>query len=423
MNNQELQKILSSFTINDDNEKIFLEFIEEMKKREILKQHNYEIFTAQKNGGIVYRTYIPDEHNAYKRKLIERKKKEDLEKILIEFYTNATLKTNKKLFKNVLSDWLIFYKKSVKESTFSRTYTDVKRFFINTVAPFNNIEISKIKRIDLKNFIQDTIISNNLKIQGCKNLKSILNGVFKYAVDSEYISINPMNNLDISLSNIATKTTKTKTQSVWTTKEKELIINSIWKNKNNWKETTDLLILLLFQTALRVGEVVALKWEDVDFTEKTLKIQRQEIVSNKWEDNLEVCEKSIHTFVNYTKTEEGNRIIPLTDESINILNEIKIFNSTHNINDEFIFKTKDGIYFNRQRVNTRLYSYCDRLGIERKSSHKIRRSVLSTLLDNVDNKKVIQNFAGHKDIQTTLKSYYRDITDEKDFYKTLNAVL
>lgn len=418
MNYDELKNIFNSFNISsNDGKNLLLELEENMRKQQILEKHNYQIFEAKKGEKLVYRTYVIDEATG-KRKLLERVKKEALEEQIFKYYTI------KNSFKNVLNDWKFFYKTTVKNTTFDRTNSDINRFFINNKVSFYDTEIAKIKRIEIKEFINKTIIDFNLKEQGLRNLKIILNGIFNYAMDKELINDNPMLNLKIPTANIINKTKKTKTESVWVNSEKQLLIKSIWDNKNNWKESSHLLLLLYFQTGLRVSEMVALKWEDINLKSKTIHIQRQEIIYNEWNEDLtKKNKKSIHIFVDYTKTSEGNRLIPLTNSAIEILEEIKDFNNKNNINNDFVFVTKKGKFFNRQRVNTLLYTYCDKLGIDRKSSHKIRRTVLSTLLDNVSNKKAIQAFAGHKDIETTLKSYYRDITDENEFCECLNNIL
>lgn len=68
--------------------------------------------------------------------------------------------------------------------------------------------------------------------------------------------------------------------------------------------------------------------------------------------------------------------------------------------------------FNRQRINTCLYSYCEKIDIIKKSSHKVRLSVISSLLGNLANKKAVQGFAGHENIETTFNSYYKNISDD-----------
>jgi len=119
-----------------------------MTRREILNNHPYEIFTTNKKGGIVYRTYIEDANNDYKRKLIERKNLLDLENEIVRLYKSV------KTFENVLNEWRVFYKATVKITTFDRTNSDIERFFFNKdiKVPFFKKEIDKIKRIDLKNF-------------------------------------------------------------------------------------------------------------------------------------------------------------------------------------------------------------------------------------------------------------------------------
>lgn len=79
--------------------------------------------------------------------------------------------------------------------------------------------------------------------------------------------------------------------------------------------------------------------------------------------------------------------------------------------------------FNCQPINKYLYKYCVKVGIIKKSSHKIRRSVISTLLDNIANKVSVQAFAGYEELQTTLNSYYKDISDDDDLYKGICACL
>ena len=132
---------------------------------------------------------------------------------------------------------------------------------------------------------------------------------------------------------------------------------------------------------------------------------------------------SVHEIKDYTKTQAGNRLLPLTPEAINILNHVKSWNNENKIKSEFIFVNQDGCTFNRQRINTCLYSYCNKVDIIKKSSHKIRRSVISSLLDNIANKKSVQAFAGHEELETTLNSYYKDITDDTELLIGMTACL
>lgn len=70
--------------------------------------------------------------------------------------------------------------------------------------------------------------------------------------------------------------------------------------------------------------------------------------------------------------------------------------------------------------NTVLYSYCDKVDITRKSSHKIRKTFISNLIENGFNPKVITKLVGHEDYQTTLKSYCRSLKSQSELENSLD---
>jgi len=71
-----------------------------------------------------------------------------------------------------------------------------------------------------------------------------------------------------------------------------------------------------------------------------------------------------------------------------------------------------------------LRKLCIRLGIEIKTVHKIRKTVLSALLDSPNvNKRTVQRFAGHGDISTTDKYYNFDRRSKEEQAKAINEAL
>lgn len=284
-----------------------------------------------------------------------------------------------------------------------------------------NKDIRKIKLIDVKKYLQETIRKEELYEQAYKNLKSLLNGIFTYALECEIIIKNPMDGMKVSTAYIKQPEKKEKTEVVFVNKEKELLRNFIKADRANFKTSVPFAILLAFQLALRVSELVALKWTDIN--KGTIHIQREEIVYDKYDENLNIICKSYHEIKERTKTDDGNRILPLTPEALWILKKVREWNMANGIRSEYIFADKDGQNFNRQRINTKLYDYCEKVGITKKSSHKIRRTAISNLLDTVENKKAVQTFAGHKHFETTINNYYEDTSSDEDFFKGMCACL
>ncbi len=69
----------------------------------------------------------------------------------------------------------------------------------------------------------------------------------------------------------------------------------------NYKDTAPYAILLSFQLGLRVGELIALKWSDI--SKGVIHIQRQEVIFDKYDDNLNLIAKSVQLFAGYEELE------------------------------------------------------------------------------------------------------------------------
>lgn len=402
-------------TINHDERKKVVDLLEEMNKKQVIENHPHEIYTTQKNGKIYFTTYIYDETKKDKRKRISATTQENLENKIFDTYKQRTKLT----FEKVCMEWLKSHKNEIKETSFHRTMSDYNRFI--PTCSFAKKSITSIKSIDVKEYLQKTIVSESLKKRALANLRALLNGVFGYALEHEYITKNPMTGLKISTANMEQPTRKSKEEEVFTIKERDLLRDYIHKDSANYKTTVPYAVLFSFQLGLRVSELIALKWSDI--SKDMIHVQRQETICNKYNDDLKKVASSVHEIKEYTKTKAGNRFLPLTPEAVRILDCVKFWNKSHKIDSDFIFVDNDGHNFNRQRINTCLYSYCDKVDILKKSSHKIRRSVISSLLDNLANKKSVQEFAGHENLETTFNSYYKNISDDSDLLNGMCACL
>ena len=405
-----LQLLRNEFKIDADNESDIADLLKEMKKKQIIENHPYAISECEKHGESYYLTYVYDGTKKNHRRQISAKSLPDLENKIY----NAYMQEHTLTLEYVFDEWYTnVYQIKVKPTTYARTKTDYERFIKGT--KLASISIDKITTLSLENFVHKSIIDFKLREQGLKNLKSLLNGIFKYAVRKGYIVRNPLELAEFSTSNVQRSQKRTKEEVTFTLEERKLIKDIIKSDFENYKDSAPYAILLCFQLGLRVSELVALKWSDI--LGRKIHVQRQEIC---YKDNNG---KTIHEIVDYTKSKAGDRYLLLSPEALDILDNVRIWNKAHNIESDFIFANNKKPFFNRQRINTCLYSYCDKTGITRKSAHKIRRSVLSSLLDNIKDDAYIKEFAGHEDIQTTYKAYYKSIISDETFYKEMCACL
>ena len=163
----------------------------------------------------------------------------------------------------------------------------------------------------------------------------------------------------------------------------------------------------ILQTGLRTGELVGLKWEDIDFSKKAIRIQRS------MEYRYSVCEWRIGE----PKSKAGYRTIPLTDETIRILTEQKEKNKNiKKIQEEwyeFIFLSRKGEPVKNSAYDTALFKICDKAKINRFSMHVLRHTFATRCIEGGMMPKTLQNILGHSNIGITMNLYVHITEDEK----------
>lgn len=97
-------------------------------------------------------------------------------------------------------------------------------------------------------------------------------------------------------------------------------------------------------------------------------------------------------------------------------------NRRNHTSEGYLFN-KDGESIKETAVSWRLKKYCKHLGILYKSPHKIRKTYISTLIDDGLNIDTIRRLAGHEDEKTTYGSYCYDRHSSKQVEAQLENAL
>lgn len=295
----------------------------EMKKREeILNQHPYSIWQGKTNGS--WYTKLPDDTKVNPR-TIKRKNKIDIENIIIDFWREKTENpTIRELFKQWIEERKTYGE--LRKSSVKKYENDYIRFIENT--DFERIHIRSLSEEQLYSFIKETIIEKELTAKAFSGLRIILKGILKYAKRMKYTTISAstfFEDLDLG-KNIFKKTKKEPKAERFTDDEARKIMDYISDNLT----IRNLAIKLCFQTGVRVGELAALKPEDINYQEKTIHIQRTEITYK--DDNG----KSVVEVSNYPKTDESDRYIIITDSCIDTIRRVR----SMNMKGEYLFQEK-----------------------------------------------------------------------------------
>ena len=389
------------------------------KEKRILKNYPISIWLA-KDG--VWKAYIPDTTKPRNRRIVQSKNRMNLEKKILRDYYQKT--EDRLVFSNYFANWLVNYKsKLVQPPTIQRNYDDYKKYIQGTA--IDKLKITSIKRIDIKSCLNDAINKYHLTRKALNNIKSIFNGLFAYAIDAEDITVNPMLNIKIENTNIKAETIKLAETEVFNEQELDILTEYLYKYYKDYRPIITLALLLNFQLGLRVGELCTIKKTDIDLEHHKIHIGRTErsyrplsLIEGKI-----IEDKTIHVVTDGQTKNDSNRIIDLSDEAVLIIQEALKIQKELSIKSDYLFADAKGKHIIRQRINDCLRFYCKKISLDVKSSHKIRKTVLSNLFAKGFNLEEIMQLAGHRNKSTTLKYYLFSVTLKDDRQSRLSQAL
>lgn len=393
----------------------------EMKKREeILKRHQYSIWHSNKED--VWYSYLPDDSKANNRKKIKRKRKRDLEDVICDFYLSVQ---NESQETEQLKDYSIesmFYEfmthkaNEVNSGTIKRMMADWTRFY-EPEKEFIAISVQNLTKINVDDFFNAVLGKHNLKKKAFYNMCGILKQTLEYAVDAEYIEKNPYR-IKVNKKKFASSSKKPSAKEVFQADEKERLLDEMERRlRNNPSNTAPLAVMLDFELGTRKGEILAICRSDI--VDNRIHIHRQ-LVEEFDTSNLSNMKSKGFQVVDYTKSADGDRWLPLTEQAKRIIKRIEAINEEYGHQYKDFLFVRDGRCLTPDAVDTQIKRGCEYIGIPVKTMHKIRKTYASTLLHNGVNLSIVKDMLGHADESTTLKHYIYNIEDS---IETDNKVL
>ena len=368
------------------------------------------------NDGYWY-ARVPNLNKGGKKSLIKRKNRDDLEEAILRAHFGIDKKAPKQelvkklvtpeevnSFQKMYEEWRAF-KLRIKEhmkSTAIRNDSCYKKFLQDE--EWTKRDISKVTPIQVRKWLKITIADKEPTIKEYTNLHAIINGVFQYALDEGHIT-EPIAPFISGLGKNRKLFTPCRSQlpeydesQVFTKDEAAKIMKQL-----RYDNINDLGIRLLFWTGLRVGELVALRWED--FSQDC-----SEIIVRRRQTSEKLGDRYIHPIVNHTKgIGTYRRVLVPPQEIIPILESVKKLNP----DGEYLF-SKNGEVLTPATFSGRLRRVCRWAGVEYKSLHKIRKTVVTELMDHQVPLPVIQGQVGHASASTTESFYHFNNKTKKE---------
>lgn len=352
------------------------------ERKKYLEKHPYKIWEG-KDGK--WYTYLP---NGDGRRLVKRTNEKTLQDEIIKYYKIAA---NEPTVRSVFYEWIDRKLKygEIQKQTYDRYVVDFEKFIGSK--KISQRKIRGIEENELEDFIMDTILENGMTSKGWGNLRIIIRAMFLYAKKRGYTNLNItmfLSELEIS-KKIFVKSKRQDEMNVFTEEELRKITQKLWeKNKIG-----HLGVLMAVYTGMRVGEITALKWEDVN--DNYIHINRCQI---KYKDENG---KTIHVVRNSPKTDAGIRDVVIIPELRKVLKKIRAVNPF----SEYVFE-KNGNIISTHSLSMILYRICEEVGVPQRGMHVLRKTYATRLINAGVEESIIINQMGHTDFKTTKNYYY-----------------
>lgn len=289
-----------------------------------------------------------------------------------------------------LNEWMEEWLKGelqggVRPSSY-RTYMNIYRNHLQN--SLGGWEIGRITPEAIRYFLQ-SLHDKGLAPGTVRAIYRLFSAAMKCALEEEIICRNPC--VRIRLQN-----TLPPEQRVLSGEESRLILEDATARK-------DLPVLLGLYTGLRLGEICALKWEDINWSQRAMTVRRtaQRIAGQRPD-----LQKTVLT-VGVPKSAKSLRTIPLSNFILELLAEQKKPASAG-----YIFGTETQAAEPRT-VQRRFQRMTERLGLLGVHFHTLRHSFATRLFELGVDIKTISSLLGHSSARTTLDFYAHSLLDQQ----------
>jgi len=280
-------------------------------------------------------------------------------------------------------EYFELHKARVREHTASKN----KKHYHNHIKPyFGHRLIISIKPIELEKW--QISLKKDYKPLTIQKYRSVLFSIFDEAIRNELIQVNPLSK--VIAPKINKSFDKSENDEIYPFSKAEL--QNILENSDGYMYN---FILLMYSTGIRPGEIIALKWEDIDFDRK----------------QIDVHKTIVHGTIGHPKTPSSVRkvdMLPTTEKALKLQ-----YKFTKDYEYIFINASKKHFY-SHDIINLKFKKVLMLSAVESRSLYNLRHSFASQLISDGEDIVWVSRTLGHLDVSITLKYYTKFIKEDEE---------
>jgi len=350
----------------------------------------------REQGGRQQKWVSPRKQLGLKKPATKKQAEELLVILLADLQRGTYVAPNDMTLSDLLDRWMEVH---AKHNLAKTTYAIYDAHISNHIKPeLGMIQVSKLKAFHLQQFYSKKLEggradkkSGGLSPKSVVGIHKVISSALKVAVTWELV----VKNVAESISPPRIPETP---QQTWTTDHAQTFLGSISKHRLHP------LYVLAIVTGMRRGEILGLRWQDIDWDKSTIHIVQSMVAT------------PAGPIITDTKTSSGRRSVVISDGLVALLKEHRekgleedVFRGSRNVevqsSAQLVFTSERGTPLNPRNLLRHLQSACERAGVPKIPFHALRHTHATIMLKKGVHPKIVSERLGHSRVGVTLDIY------------------
>jgi len=301
----------------------------------------------------------------------------------------------KETVQQYFAGWLREYQyNKLKPASYDRLETTVRCHIIPAIGAK---KMDKVTRDDVQGLVNALYYQNALSYSTVKKVYVALNACCKHALVDGTVLKNPCTGVILP-----SQGERTKQITAFSAEEILLLQNELMRKDEHGNDAYYYapVFLLMLHTGMRMGETLALTWDDVDFTNHTVSVTKNSIMVKNRDQSGQSSGGYEAAIQNSTKTASGNRVIPLNRKAEEALAELRKRKTS-----QYVVENSRGNTVLPSNLERSFHAVLQNCGLGKHGVHVLRHTFASMLFGKGVDGKVISQLLGHASVKITYDIY------------------